>query len=321
MGIAENIKRRRLELKISQQELADAMGYKSRSTIAKIESGENTVPEAKIAKFAQVLYTTPHFLKTGTQESVPIRFFQKPDQNGLHKNIVIVLAGGKSTRNMQNIPNQFISVLGKPVVIYCLEAYQRHPAIDDIYVVCMKGWESILSAYAKQYGIEKLRGVIPAGDTGILSVKNGFDFIRDKYAGDDVIIFQESTRPLVTEEMISKLLKTCAENGSAITGEPMDDCLQFELESEEIEKSRHSKYLDRNRVVMVQSPEAYRLSAIKEAFQIAEEQHHIYDETCPAMFMHHLNFELHFYEGNHNNIKIVRQEDIAVLTALLKTRL
>ena len=65
MGISENIKRRRLELNLSQQELANAIGYTSRSTIAKIEAGENRIPKSKIAKFARALETTVDYLMTG----------------------------------------------------------------------------------------------------------------------------------------------------------------------------------------------------------------------------------------------------------------
>ena len=321
MGVAENIKRRRLELNLSQQELANAMGYKSRSTIAKIEAGENDVPESKIPRFARVLDTSVEYIKTGVVGDSLSRIIKQNDSGTSHKNVVIVLAGGKSTRNMQNIPNQFINVLGRPVIVYCMEAYQRHPAIDDIYVVCLKDWESILEAYAKQYGITKLKGIIQAGDTGIQSVKKGVEKIRSSYNGRDVIIFQESTRPLVTEEMISKLLNACQRNGSAVTCEPMSEYLQFELSNEDIEASRHSDYLNRRRIVTVESPEAYRLETILEAFKDAEDKTHKLDETCFAMMLHNLGYELQFYEGNHNNIKVVRQEDIAILSALLKNRM
>ena len=319
MGIAENIKRRRMELNLSQQELADAMGYKSRSTIAKIEAGENEVPESKISRFARVLDTSVDYIKTGIITDSFVSF-KRNDSVTPHKNVVIVLAGGKSTRNMQNIPNQFINVLGKPVIVYCLEAYQRHPAIDDIYVVCLKDWEGILEAYAKQYEITKLRGVVQAGGTGILSVRNGIEAIKEKYTNDDVIIFQESTRPLVTEEIISKLLNACQRNGSAVTCEPSGEYLQFELSNDDIEASRHSEYLNRRRIVIAESPEAYRLETVLEAFKTAEMKNHKFDETCFAMMIHNLGYELHFYEGNHNNIKVVRQEDIAILSALLKNR-
>ena len=321
MGIAENIKRRRLELDLSQQELANAMGYKSRSTIAKIEAGENEVPESKIHKFAQILDTTVDYIRTGREDSKAVFSIETKESEGPHKNVVIVLAGGKSTRNMQNIPNQFMNVLGKPVIVYCLEAYQKHPAIDDIYVVCLKDWDSILEAYAQQYRIDKLRGVIQAGESGILSVRNGIEEIASKYKNDDIIIFQEATRPLVTEEMISKLLNACIRNGSAVTCEPMNEYVQFELSNDNIEDSQHCEYLNRHRIVTAQSPEAYRLKTVVEAFNRAKKQTHKLDETCLAMMLYNMGYELQFYEGSHNNIKIVRQEDIAILSALLRSRI
>ncbi len=321
MGIAENIKRRRLELNLSQQELASAMGYRSRSTIAKIESGENDVPASKILMFAKVLDTSVEYIKTGIENEADHLTYEQKDTEEPHKNVAVILAGGKSTRNMQNIPNQFINVLGKPVIMYCLEAYQRHPAIDDIYIVCLKGWESIVEAYAKQYGIDKLRGIIQGGETGIKSVRKGIERIQNDYCDSDVIILQESTRPMVTEEMISKLLNACQRNGSAVTCEPMGDYLQFKLGNEDIEASRHSEYLSRHRIVAAESPEAYRLGMIKETLKNADQKNFRFDETCFVMLLNRLGFEIQFYEGNHNNIKVVRQEDIAIMSALLKNRM
>ena len=321
MGLAENIKRRRMELNLSQQDLANALGYKSRSTIAKIEAGENEVPFSKLSRFARALDTTVEYILTGSEiEASQNHLIQEYDSSP-HKNIVIVLAGGKSTRNMQNIPNQFINVLGKPVIVYCLEAYQNHPAIDDIYVVCLKDWKTILEAYSKQYGISKLKGIVQAGETGIKSVRNGFESIKNKYAVNDIIVFQESTRPLVTEEMISKLLNACQRNGSAITCEPMEDYLQFQLSGDSIESSYHSEYLNRYRIVAAESPEAYRLGTIIDVFEMADQKKHKYNETCFVMLLNSLGFDLKFFEGNHNNIKVVRQEDIAILSALLKNRM
>ena len=69
---------------------------------------------------------------------------------------------------------------------------------------------------------------------------------------------------------------------------------------------------------MIESPEAYRLGTILEAFKAADDKRHKYVETCFAMFIHNLGYELQFYQGNHYNIKVVRQEDIGILSALLK---
>ena len=59
MELYENIRSRRIALKMTQQELAQKLGYKSTSTIAKIESGVNDIPQAKLSAFADALNTTP----------------------------------------------------------------------------------------------------------------------------------------------------------------------------------------------------------------------------------------------------------------------
>ncbi len=311
MSVGANIRKRRYEMGMSQQELAHAMGYKTRSTIAKIESGENSVTESKLRKFALVLDTTPEYLVGGyAPETVESR--GTPREKKTRRTVAVILAGGKSGRNRQNIPNQFISILGKPVIVYCLEAYQRHPAVDDIYVVCLKGWEQILETYAGRYGITKLRGLIPAAASGILSVKNGLEYIKHQYSGEDYIIFQEATRPMVTEEMISKLLGACGEAGSANTCRTMRDYVQFSC------RDGQTRYVDRNDLVDLQSPEAYQIRVLEKVFDTAGQKAHPLTESCCAMLMYNLGFPINFIEGSDNNLKIIRQEDIAVCSALMK---
>ena len=60
------------------------------------------------------------------------------------KNIVLIIAGGVGARMSQDIPKQFINVYDKPVIVYTLETFQKHPEIDEIAVVCIEGWESVL---------------------------------------------------------------------------------------------------------------------------------------------------------------------------------
>ncbi len=313
MSVGTNIKKRRFELRMSQQELADAMGYKTRSTIAKIESGENDVSQKKLQKFAQVLDTTVEALISGCDRPVPAPTGISAAENPT-KAVAVILAGGKSIRNHQNIPNQFLNILGKPVIVYTMEAYQNHPAIQDIYVVCLKGWEQIVRAYAEEYHITKLRGLIPAAASGILSVENGLNYVKAQYQDDDVIVFQESTRPMVSVEMISKLLQSCYENGSANICQSMKDYVQFTY------VDGKARYMDRNAIVDLQSPEAYRFSVIKSVFEEAKKQQHPLTESCCVMLMYNLGYDINFIEGSENNIKIVRQEDIAVFTALLKQK-
>lgn len=313
MSVGSNIKKRRYELRMSQQELADAMGYKTRSTIAKIESGENDVSQKKLQKFAAVLDTTVEALITGYAapqagpSALPVLSGPKKS-----KNIAVILAGGKSGRNRQNIPSQFINIHGKPILVYCLDVYQAHPSIDDIYVVCLKGWENIVQAYARQYGITKLKGLIPGGNSGIASLKNAVDYMKTHYSRDDLIIIQESTRPMVRPETISKLLQACSEKGSATICHSMNEYVQFNISGSKAE------YVDRNTMIALQSPEAHRLSLMNEVFEKADRLHHRLTESCCTMLLYNLGYSINFIESNINNIKITREEDIAVFSALKK---
>lgn len=315
LSIAHNIKKRRLELKMSQQELADALGYKSRSTIAKIESEDNNIPHSKLKEFARVLDTTLDYIIKGDEKYFSVSAEDNTEyiKNDNNKNVVIILAGGKSTRNLQNIPNQFINVYGKPVIIYCMEAYQRHPVIDEIYAVCLKGWEDILHAYAEEFNITKLKGIITGGSTGIESIKIAVDNIEKSHSNGDCIFLQESTRPLINEEMISNAWTCYKQNGSAIAGSLMTDYVQF-IQNDD---GSHD-YLDRNKIYSIQSPEVYSLCNLKDAITEAVINKITLNQTCCAMLMYDLKKNLHFYMSSNTNIKIVRQEDLAVFKALLK---
>lgn len=317
MSVGANIKKRRMELRMSQQELADAMGYKSRSTIAKIEADENDVTQKKLHKFAQVLDTTVEFLMSGYREtnvipkfSIALSSFSSPKQN---KNVAVILAGGNSGRNLHSIPSQFIDIQGKPIIVYCMDAYQAHPAVNDIYVVCLKGWENIVKAYAEQYGIDKLRGLIPAGKSGIASLNNAVEYLRNCYSSDDTVIIQEATRPQITVETISKLLQAYNETGSATICHTMRDYVQFDISEQAV------KYVDRDNLIALQSPEAHNLQLLMDVFDQAKRMKHSFTETCFTMLLYHLGYTINFVKSDVNNIKIVREEDIAIFKAVAST--
>ena len=315
MSVGINIRKRRQELGLSQQELADAMGYRTRSTIAKIESGENDVSQNKLLKFAAALQTTAQALITGTAAGSEQASGLGEDAGGRpNRHIAVILAGGETGRNLQNVPNQFINVHGKPIIVYCMQVYQAHPAVDDIYIVCLKGWESIVNAYAGQYGITKLRGILPGGSSGMASLKNAVDVMKDRYSPEDTLIVQESTRPLVSVETISKLLRACAEKGSATICHSMHEYVQFRVDR------GGADYVDRNAMIALQSPEAHRLSLITEVFEKAAGEQPM-AESCFTMLLYNLGYGVNFVEGGMNNIKIAREEDVATFGALVRNLL
>ena len=95
-------------------------------------------------------------------------------------NIAIIIAGGSGHRMGQDIPKQFINVYDKPVLIYTLESFQRHPQIDAIEVVCIDGWCDVLRAYARQFNITKLKWIVSGGTSGQESIRNGVFHLEGK---------------------------------------------------------------------------------------------------------------------------------------------
>lgn len=81
-------------------------------------------------------------------------------------NIALLLAAGEDPNFRMDISKQFVNVYSRPVIVYTMEIFQNHPDIDVIMVACLKGWENMVNACAKQFGVDKLKWVIPGGKTG-----------------------------------------------------------------------------------------------------------------------------------------------------------
>lgn len=311
ISLGSNIRRRRLELHLSQSDLARAVGYQSRSAIANIESGESELPASRLLDMARALDTSV--------ESLLFEFSPIGNASSdLHtrvgaRNAALVLAGGRSTRNLQNIPNQFVTVLGRPIISWCLDVYQIHPMVDDIIVVCLEGWEPVVSAYAMQSGISKLRSIVKAGNSGVRSVAVGLKRLKDMgYGEDDIVIVQESNRPLVTAEMVSRVLLACQRDGSAVTCSPMADNVQF------VRNEDGWSYVDRGLVVDLQSPDAYHVGLLDEVLTEAVSHDAALDENSCAMLFHTLGRAINFCDCDSPNMKIVRQDDLAVFETLVR---
>lgn len=306
---SERLRRRRLELGISQEELARLVGYKSRSSISKLESGCCDISQSKLRLLAGVLNTTPEELIGENADRFISPSINKTLENKSGKVVALIQAGGKSTRNMLNIPNQFVNVDDKPVIVYVLEAYEKHPSIDEIDVVCLYGWEKTLLSYCKQYHITKLNKIVTGGYSIIDSIRIGLNAIKDSLHDDDTVILQEATRPMINASLISKLLSSFNEFGSSVYVRSMNDFPQIRVVDDSTELA------DRNTMYSLESPEIYSYGVLKEAFQ--RQINEVKDDgSCCVVMMHRLGIPIHLCESTSVNLKIVKQEDIYIFKVL-----
>jgi 2-C-methyl-D-erythritol 4-phosphate cytidylyltransferase len=229
-------------------------------------------------------------------------------------NIAMLIAGGNGQRMNQDIPKQFLNVNDKPVIIYTLEAFQKHQEIDVIMVVCIKGWEAILQAYAKQFRIDKLTWVVEGADTGQTSIYNGIKVLEKKCLPEDIILIHDAIRPMVSEEIITDCIATCKAHGSAITVIP---CAEAMLVTKDRQKS--DLVMDRNSLVRTQTPQALPLSKLLWAHQEAAKKN-ITNSVATCTLMVELGETIYFSNGSEKNVKLTTTEDIEIFKALLVSR-
>jgi 2-C-methyl-D-erythritol 4-phosphate cytidylyltransferase len=232
-------------------------------------------------------------------------------------NYAIVIAGGSGHRMGQDIPKQFINVYDKPILIYTLESFQNHPLIDEIVVVCIDGWHDVLQAYAKQFGITKLMRVVSGGATGQESIRNGVYALEGQAAEDDVIIIHDGIRPLIDDFVLSDVINTAREKGNAVTSMPYNEQI-FVADSDGISTE---KYVPRESLRRVSSPQAYKFGLLKSAYQEAFEKGiGIYGSSYTNTMMVDLGYTLHFAAGSDKNIKLTTKDDLDIFKAYLKSK-
>lgn len=226
-------------------------------------------------------------------------------------NIALIIAGGAGNRMHQDIPKQFLTVNERPVIVYTLEAFERHPEIDAIAVVCIEGWEQVLWAYARQFNISKLKYVILGGMCGQDSIRNGVMELEKHYEANDLVLIHDAIRPMVSAEIISDNIRVAMEFGNAITVIP---CAEAMLETKDGIVSE--EVFPREELKRSQTPQAFHLKQIcdlhRKALQVG-----IKNSVASCTLMIELGEKVYFSSGSEKNIKLTTIEDIDIFKALL----
>lgn len=229
-------------------------------------------------------------------------------------NIALIIAGGSGSRMNQDIPKQFINVYDKPVLIYTLEGFERHPEIDLIEVVCLDGWHDILWAYAKQFNITKLKWVISGGSSGQESIRNGVFNLESKCNKDDIIIIHDGIRPMVDETVLSDVIVKCKQYGNAVTSLPYNEQI-FKMKND----ISTEEYIPREMLRRVSTPQAYQFGKLDWAYHEAFEKGiGIHGSSYTNTMMVDLGETLYFAAGSDKNIKLTTKDDLELFKAYIK---
>ena len=231
-------------------------------------------------------------------------------------NVALILAGGSGHRMGQEIPKQFLTVLDKPIIIYTLENFQNNEKIDSIVVVCIDGWHDVLSCFAKQFNITKLKQVVKGGGTAQESIRNGVEAIRALYPDDTTIVIHDGIRPLVDEDVLDDVIETCHRCGNAVTSMPYNE--QIFLVDDD---SKTTRYIPRETVRRVSTPQAYPLGKLHAAYERAfAEGLGISGSSYVNTMMCDLGETLYFAKGSDKNIKLTTKDDFYIFQAYILSK-
>ena len=230
--------------------------------------------------------------------------------------VAIIVAGGSGVRMNMNIPKQFVLVDGKPVLLYTLENFQNHPMVDGIEVVCIDGWQDDVWAYAKQYGIDKLKWIVTGGATVQQSIHNGIENLKDVCGEDDAVIIHEGIRPLVDADVLDDVIEKCRLYGNGVTSMPYNE--QIFIVDDELSTIR---YIPRETLRRVATPQAYRYGLVRSAYEEAfRREIGIYGSSYTNTMMVELGHRLYFAKGSDKNIKLTTPDDLAIFRGYMHNK-
>ena len=225
----------------------------------------------------------------------------------------VILAGGVGTRMGRSIPKQYIEVEGKPVLVHTLEKFQDCEIIDRITIVADNVWRDDIQNWLKQYGITKFLDFADPGATRQESVFSGVACCK-KYAEtpNDIVLVHESARPLVTLDMIRRIVDGLESYDACIPVMPMKDAILLSKTGELIDG-----LLDRNQLFRGQAPESFRLLPYYELNRQTPPE-----ELGKFLADHELCFHngwrVHCIIGEETNFKLTTPDDIEHMISLLQ---
>lgn len=226
----------------------------------------------------------------------------------------LIFAGGVGNRmNTLAKPKQFLQLYGKEIIIHTLENFQNNPLVDNIVVACKDNWIDFLEKLLKKYNIDKVKWIVPGGQTGQLSIYNGLCELEKHVEKRSIVLVHDGVRPFINDKLINDCIESVEKYGSAITVVPSIETIAS------IEGGVIQTITDRSKCYHAKAPQCFYLGELVEAHRNALNDN-ITNMIDSATLMKYYGHSLHAVSGNYDNIKITTPTDFYTARALYEVR-
>lgn len=220
------------------------------------------------------------------------------------KKYAIIVAGGFGTRMGSDIPKQFMLIKDKPILYYAIKSFLDSYSDLQIILVLPVDYtdmgQEIIDAY---FDKEKIR-ITAGGDTRFQSVKNGLALVEE----ESIIFVHDGVRCLLTKELIRRCYQQAVETGTAIPAIASKDSIRLITEE-------GSDAFDRNKVMLIQTPQTFHSKILLPAFQIDYKDKFTDEATVAEAY----GMKVSLVEGEENNIKITRPVDLLIAEKIMES--
>lgn len=227
----------------------------------------------------------------------------------------VVLAAGQGKRMHTAVAKQFLALKGKPLICYCLEAFQKSPVEEIIFVTGEREIDYCKTEIVEAYGFTKVKAVICGGRERYHSVYQGLkEFGKDLGAAPDYVLIHDGARPLVSEEVIRRAIQGAVDHQACVVGMPVKDTIKVSDGN-----GFATGTPDRKKLWQIQTPQGFRFDLLFQAYEEMmirpELQEGITDDAMVVEKM--MAHPVKLVEGDYRNIKVTTPEDLMVAEAFL----
>ncbi len=225
----------------------------------------------------------------------------------------IVLAGGKGSRMQSDVPKQYMELLGKPLLYYSLKAFEDSN-VEQVVLVTAEGDEEFCrKELVERFGFTKVVAIVAGGAERYASVWNGLKCLKEQEP--DYVLIHDGARPLVTTELINRLITETEQYNACVAGMPVKDTIQMTDERGIITLTPK-----RDSLWTAQTPQSFEFSLAYDAYEqlMSEAEINVTDDAMVVGLYHDIPIQM--VRGSYTNIKVTTPEDLVLAEAFLKKR-
>lgn len=226
-----------------------------------------------------------------------------------------VLAGGNGLRMGGEIPKQFLSVAGRPIIIRSIDAFVKSGLTDKIYVAVSTDYLDYTKKLVDSYYSDENIIVTAGGKNRNETLFNVLKEIESKGISEqDIILTHDAVRPFIDDRIIRDNIDCVKKYGACNTVVPAVDTMV---------RSVNGDFIDsipvRNELYHGQTPQSFNARILLDLYEnLTAEESEIYTDACSVFIKN--NMKIHLVQGDRNNIKLTYPEDMEKAEIIIENR-